>query len=96
MIQNSKIKISLFIGIGVTVAGIVLRLSARSLASTQMGSGWSSIDQDAEMQLFQDARIIMLFGFALILLACHRWLWMPEQVSEQLSEQAEDQPSTDQ
>lgn len=57
--------------------GVLFRLMARSLASTEMGSGMWSIDETAQTQLQHDARIILLFGLAWILLAWRRWLGLP-------------------
>ena len=78
MNPSTRMKRIFLSGTFITVAGIVLRFSARSLVSTEMGSGWWSVDESAEKQLQQDARLIMIFGLGLILLACHRWLWLPE------------------
>jgi hypothetical protein len=75
MSASKRTKVTVFAGAGITIAGIVLRLSAESLLRQEMGSGWSTIDEAALDQLLRDARIIILFGSGLILLACHRWLW---------------------
>ena len=75
MSASKRTKVTVFAGAGITIAGIVLRLSAESLLRQEMGSGWSTIDEAALDHLLQDARIIILFGSGLILLACHRWLW---------------------
>lgn len=75
---GTRMRATFFAGVCIAIAGLVLRFSARMLVSTEMGPGWWSIDETAQMQLQRDARITILFGLALILLACHRWLWLPE------------------
>jgi hypothetical protein len=47
-----------------------------------MSTNMWSIDEAAQQQLQQDARLVILFGLSLILLACHRWLWQPDSALE--------------
>ena len=69
-------------GACISIAGIVLRFYARTLATTQMTTNTWSIDEAAQGQLQQDARLIIAFGPCLMLLACHRWLWQPDSALE--------------
>ena len=64
-----------FVGGSIATIAVVIRFAAESLATQQLGPGSSTIDESALDHLLQDARIILVFGFGLILLACHRWLW---------------------
>ena len=72
---TTKTRLTVFVGGSIAITGVVLRFAAESFFTQQMGSGWSTIDEAALGQFLQDARIMILFGAGLILLACHRWLW---------------------
>lgn len=75
MMITTKTRLTFFAGGSIAIIGVVLRFESESLATQKMGPGLSTIDEAALDHLLQDARIIILFGSGLILLACHRWLW---------------------
>ncbi|MEQ9409277.1 MAG: hypothetical protein RIK87_16195 [Fuerstiella sp.] len=75
MSASKRMKVTVFAGAGITIAGIVLRYSAEWILTRQRGPGWTSVDEAARDQLHQDARLVFVFGVSLMLLACHRWLW---------------------
>jgi len=73
-----RVMISFIVGVVCTFCGVLLRLSANALAWPSYhgysGPRESTIWAIRERAYEHIALIILIFGLALILVTCHRWL----------------------